>query len=70
MNAADTYRYSNRYEIDCQIEAMRNRIIAERRSEIGRQAAWQEAINVTTGWYRAQYNRIENEVAARWGIDA
>lgn len=70
MDAADIYRYSSRYEIDRQIEAMRERIIAERRSEIGRQAAWQEANDVTGDFYRAEYMRIENEVTARWGIDA
>lgn len=70
MNAADIYRYSNRADVDRQVEAMRNRIIAERREEIGRQAAWQEAQDVTIGFKRAQYNRIEDEVEARWGIAA
>lgn len=70
MNQADIYRYSQRGEIDHQIEAMRTRIIAERRPQIGRMAAHQEAIEVTTDWYRAQYMRIENEVTARWGINA
>lgn len=70
MNQADLYRYSQRAEIDNQIRAMRDRIIAERRGEIGRQAAFNEANDVTTDWYREQYMRIENEVTARWGIDA
>lgn len=70
MNQSDIYRYSERYEIDRQIEAMRSRIVEERRAEIGRLAAFREAIDATTGWYSAQYMRIENEVTARWGIDA
>jgi uncharacterized membrane protein len=70
MDQADLYRYSQRNEIDKQINAMRNRIIEERRGEIGRMAAHQEAIAVTTDWYRAQYMRIEHEVIARWGADA
>lgn len=70
MNEADVYRYSNRYEIDRQIDAMRERIVAERRGEIGRMAASQEAVEVTGDWWRAQYVRIENEVEARWGVDA
>ncbi len=70
MNAADTYRYSNRANVDQQVEAMRNRIIAERRGAIGRQAAWQEAQDVTIGFKRAEYNRIEDEVEAQWGITA
>lgn len=70
MDAADTYRYSNRYDVDRQVEAMRNRIITERRSEIGRQAAWKEANEVTRDFYRDEYQRIEREVQDRWGIDA
>lgn len=70
MNDADIYCYSQRHEIDRQVDAMRNRIIEERRGEIGRTAAFNEAIEVTADWYRAQYMRIENEVVARWGIDA
>lgn len=70
MNAADIYRYSNRAEVDREIDAKRARIIADRRREIGYQAAWQEAQDVTTDYYRAEYQRIENEVMARWGIDA
>ncbi len=49
---------------------MRERIIAERRPEIGRRAAWQEAQDVTTDFYRSEYHRIEDEVTARWGINA
>lgn len=70
MNQADIDTYTQRYEIDQQIEAMRNRIIEERRGEIGRMAAFHEAIEVTADWYRAQYMRIENELdepAAHWG---
>lgn len=67
MNAANAYRYSNRDKVDRQVEAMRERIIDERREQIGRQAAWQEAQDVVHGYYSAQYNRIENEVAAQWG---
>lgn len=67
MNQADSYVYSHRYDIDQQIEAMRARIIEERRGEIGRNAAFQEAIEVTTGWWSAQYERIENEAEALFG---
>ena len=70
MNASDIYRYSERGKVDQAIQAMRERIIAERREEIGRRAAWQEAQDVTTDYYRAEYNRIEDETTARWGIDA
>lgn len=67
MNEADRYVYSNRYVIDNQIEAMRARIIEERRTEIGRRAAFHEAIEVTTDWYRNQYERIENEADVLFG---
>ncbi len=70
MNAADIYRYSSRYDVDRQIDAMRERIIAERRPEIGRRAAWQEAHDVTADYYRSEYRRIENEVVTQWGWDA
>ena len=70
MNAADIYRYSSRDAVDRQIEAMRQRIIAERRSEIGRMAAFQEASDVLHDYYSAEYMRIEHEVTDRWGIDA
>ncbi len=70
MTPAEIHRYASRADVDQQIEAMRERIIAERRPEIGRQAAWQEARDVTTDFYRAEYHRSENEVTARGGWDA
>ncbi len=70
MNASDIYRYRQRGQIDTHVDQMRTRIIAERRSEIGVMAATQEAIQVTGGWYRAQYERIENEVETKFGFGA
>lgn len=70
MNAADTYRYSNRADIDRQIEAMKERIFEERREEIGRWAARQEARQAVYAFHKAEYNRIEDEVTAQWGIHA
>lgn len=67
MNKADQYVYSHRYEIDQQIDAMRARIVEERRGEIGRMAAFHEAIEVTSAWWSAQYERIENEAEALFG---
>lgn len=70
MEPADIYRFTQRYKIDRQIQDMRERIVEERREQIGRLAARQEAEDVTYDWYRAQYERIENEVNARWGVNA
>lgn len=70
MNQSDICRYSNRAVVDRRVEAMRERIIAERREEIGRRAAWQEAQDVVHDFYSAEYMRIEREVTARWGVDA
>ena len=62
MQQANVYRYSKRAEIDTQIAAMRDRIVEERRGQIGRMAARDEAIAVTTVWYRKQYEAIEREL--------
>ena len=67
MNEADRYVYANRYDIDRQIDAMRARIVEERRGEIGRRDAHTEAIEVTTAWWSAQYERIENEAEQLFG---
>lgn len=70
MHAADIHRYGRRGVVDREVDAMRRRIVAERRDQIGHIAAHHEAIEVTADWWRDQYRRIEHEVIVRWGYDA
>lgn len=70
MNAADLHRYSSRATVDQQIFAMTSRIVAERRGEIGVMAAQREASEAVGPWHRSEYQRIENEVYAQWGVGA